>query len=237
LAAGTARYCLRRTHYWPADAPPRPQPVVVGIVDFTKLRAWEWRVSDADAETWRTPTAPSIYLDSDVHDGVFWCTQQRPGGRWVRKRTAAPAEDGPPGDPHGRLETLLGATAGDLRGTLDLGGVATTRYRATIDLDLAVERAPVNAKWRIAGFVASSVVAPEIEVDVAVDEVGRVRQLGFHQLEVPRLPRRFRVKRDEVIEFFDFGLPVELDVPARVHVALAFEALSLPQRMRRRRET
>jgi hypothetical protein len=93
--------------------------------------------------------------------------------------------------------------------------------------------------WKVAACLASSRRASSrrrSRWDVAVDEGGRVRQLGFHQLEVPRLPQRFRVKRDEVIEFLDFGLPVELDVPPRVPVALVFEALSLPHRMCRRRE-
>lgn len=116
-------------------------------------------------------------------------------------------------DPSQVINYLRGAT-GDFRktGEAELKGVATTRYRGTVDLDLAAERAPEDVRESVEASrsqVEAQIGITKLPTDVWVDDEGLVRRV---QYEYP-LPMSSQGRMTITTDLFDFGIMVDVTAP------------------------
>jgi hypothetical protein len=122
-------------------------------------------------------------------------------------------------DPSQVLNYLRGA-AGDFRkvGEVGLGGVPTTQYHGTVDLDLAAERAPPDMRERVGASrseVESQLGTTKLPTDVWLDDDGIVRQVRY----VYPLPGEMTGGRLVfTTDLSDFGLEVDVTPPSEDQV-------------------
>jgi len=95
----------------------------------------------------------------------------------------------------------------------EVGGVSTTRYEGTIDLDLAAERAPAAVKQAVEASrseVESGTGSTELPTEVWVDDAGLVRRVRYTY----RLPSgTSEAEAVFTTDLSDFGIEVDLDLP------------------------
>jgi hypothetical protein len=131
-------------------------------------------------------------------------------------------------DPSTLVETLRGVTGEPVVvGVEDVRGVETTRYAATMDLAKAIEDVPADQRAQIEAQL-DQLGEPEISVDVWIDAEGLPRRL---QMDMGRLATMgFGEDAGAVMttEFFDYGQPVDIEVPAAKDVTPITEVLGGP---------
>jgi len=120
------------------------------------------------------------------------------------------------GDPSQTLDYLRGASDNITRvGTEDVRGTQTTHYRAVVDLNKAAAQSP-TARDAIKSTVKllGSSTQP---VDVWVDTDGRVRRMKYtvdlSKSKVPTSTAGVPGSVTFTLELFDFGLPVQAQLP------------------------
>jgi hypothetical protein len=128
-------------------------------------------------------------------------------------------------DPASLLEFLRAVSSGVHKaGDETIDGVATTRYEGTLDLEKVVESAPADERddlrdvvdlWKEEGTTTIPFV-------VWVDENGIARRLHYEE----RLDDR---SMSTTMDFFEFGVPVVLDLPPPDQVMTIDEFLALMQ--------
>jgi hypothetical protein len=156
-----------------------------------------------------------IYMRSSVFEGEL-----PPGDKWLAvqvglgrsAQTSLASNSGS----EGQLEMLC-AAGGEVE---DLGeetvrGVATTRYRGSIDLHRYAEL--LREESKVAGAreyeqLAKSIPAP-IPVEAWLDSDGLVRRMRM-VMDLPIAAGAPTMKMDLTMEFFDFGITPEIDLPA-----------------------
>jgi hypothetical protein len=114
------------------------------------------------------------------------------------------------------LETLRG-TSGEpeVIGAEEVRGVATTHYRATIDLAEALEKAPESARAaleQLGGGV--DLAGVEMEMDVWIDAAGLPRRQMMDIGGVLGSLDMGAASATVTVEYFDFGEPVDIQVPS-----------------------
>lgn len=117
-------------------------------------------------------------------------------------------------DPSQVINYLRGA-AGDFRkvGEVGLGGVPTTQYRGTIDLDLAAERAPPEMRERVEASrneVEAQLGTTKLPADVWIDDDGVVRQVRY---EYPLPTESGKGRLVFTTDLSDFGIEVDVSPP------------------------
>ena len=117
---------------------------------------------------------------------------------------------------------LLRAISGTIEavGTDTVRGVETSHYRATIDVKKLVTLVPAAQRQSLAGFdglIGKSGLA-NIPVDVWIDSEQRVRSSCWTPARQRRARRRRSRHRSE-IELYDYGKPLELELPPPEQVA------------------
>jgi hypothetical protein len=156
-----------------------------------------------------------------------WMPKAKP---WLRS-TGQDSDPLDPGfralrDPAALLE-FLRAVSSDVReaGPETIDGVATTRYEGTLDLEKVVESAPAEERddlrevldlWK---EVASTTTFPYV---VWVDRHGIPRRLHYEERQDDR-------SISTTMDFFDFGVPVVVDLPPSDQVMTIDEFLGLMQ--------
>jgi hypothetical protein len=234
----TARFVRVTTRYGTRRFPPRS--VAVGAYDFTALRMWEWDLPEgrggrADWPPGPVDAPPAPWLKTEFYEEPFWYSSVGySGDRWQRQRTESPPENQPPGEISGRIECLWGADEliDEPEGE-DLAGIATTRYRTTVDVERALERAPEFARWRLHHRLRAY-VPRRIETTVWLDADGRVRRLVLEQLRFTRKgPIRFRHTFDETLDLYDFGTEITIEPPPRQGPRVGALRWALPRWRRR----
>ncbi len=149
-----------------------------------------------------------------------------PGGReWMAldfssmgQEMDAPLPAG--GDAKGEL-ALLEAATGEVQklGREDVRGVPTTRYRGTVD-------ASENVEWlreEGAEDLASRIEEEPLQVEAWIDADGLVRRMRLVKSE-PREGGEGSMTIDMRVDFYDFGISPEIDLPESSEV---FDATSL----------
>jgi hypothetical protein len=131
---------------------------------------------------------------------------------------AALALDAVTSDPGMLLDYLRGAVEVRERGSADVRGVPTTRYRAAVDLDAAA--AAVPADRRLAARRAARLLGTDSQrMDVWIDDEGRVRRLvvpfDYAAMELPEELDRAQLPdvATVTIDYFDFGDRVVVHTP------------------------
>ena len=120
-------------------------------------------------------------------------------------------------DPTKMLETLRGVTDGDLveQGTEEVRGVGTTHLTAVVDLSKAVAQVPEAQRAAVEEMLEG--IDPSLArmpVDVWIDGDGLVRRMSMQLGGVLTAAMGTEATASVTIEMFDYGEPVEIEVPA-----------------------
>lgn len=117
-------------------------------------------------------------------------------------------------DPSKLLESLRGVTGEpEVVGTEDVRGVETTRYTATLDLAEAVAQAPADQRDLVEAQLQRLGTA-EVSVDVWVDADGLARRLQVDMSDALGAAAAGDARAVLTIELFDYGEPVDIQVPS-----------------------
>jgi len=119
-------------------------------------------------------------------------------------------------DLRGTLETLRGATGEpEVVGTEEVRGVETTHYRVTVDLAQALEEAPESARAALEQMGgAAGLEGAEMVVDIWIDADGLPRRQSMDMGSMFGAMGMGAASATMTIEYFDFGEPVDIEVPA-----------------------
>ena len=154
------------------------------------------------------------------------------GKAWVETSLPGQAADGSlPFLPLGKVDAspmdLLSALTAVAGKVTDLGpatirGVAVTHYRVSVDLAKAGAHQRPQARAEFHSF-ASSLDSATLPVDVWVDGQARVSRiaLSLPMPHRPGMPAGFRVS--EAVDYYDFGVPVQVSAPPASDVMTASE--------------
>jgi hypothetical protein len=159
-----------------------------------------------------------LYIRSEVFAGKL------PGGRsWMKIDLDAAAKErgidlsalgtsGPAQSPTQGLDYLKGAGKAKKLGSEEVGGVATTHYRVTVNLDRAAKRSTqTSAKRAIDALSKSLGTRTSIPVDVWVDGENLVRRQRVDYVAmIDGEKTTFKLTTD----YTDFGAAVKISPPA-----------------------
>lgn len=144
---------------------------------------------------------------------------------WIKFDLEALGESGTPvpglspasNDPRGVLDALRGVS-GEVQevGEESIRGVATTHYRASVDLDKAQDEVPEARREDFAAF-SERLGLETLPIDVWVDEEGRARRFAY-EVETPASSEAPASQVELVIDLFDFGVDVDVDAPPESEV-------------------
>lgn len=107
-------------------------------------------------------------------------------------------------------------------GEEEVRGVATTRYRMTVDLAKVAEQAPEDARAAIESLVAGTGLET-VPVEVWIDADGLVRRLDLDYRGMELAPGE-RGDMDLRMELYDYGVGAEVELPPSDEV-MPFEEL------------
>jgi hypothetical protein len=125
------------------------------------------------------------------------------------------------------LETLRGISGEpDVVGTDDVRGVETTHYRATVDLAQALAEAPESARAALEQMGgAEGLDGAEMVVDIWIDAEGLPRRQSLDMGSMFATLGMGDASATVTIEYFDFGEPVDIEVPSPDEVTPFAEVL------------
>jgi hypothetical protein len=128
------------------------------------------------------------------------------------------------GDPQGELELLEAATGGVRKlGREDVRGVPTTRYRGTVGVSERAAQLRDEGAEDLASYIEEE--GTPLRLEAWIDADGLVRRMRFLKSQ-PREGGDGSMTIDMRMDFFDFGIDPEIDVPESSEV---FDATSLAQ--------
>jgi hypothetical protein len=117
---------------------------------------------------------------------------------------------------------LLKAVSGSIEavGREKIRGVETSHYRATIDLAKVEQLVPEAQRKSLGGIDQSAKQAglTELPLDIWIDADQRVRKLSI-DLDAKQPGTEASLKAAVVVELYDYGTPLELDLPPADQVA------------------
>jgi LppX_LprAFG lipoprotein len=188
-----------------------------GSLDFTS-RAAEYSVDAAaiglqGTGKVRTVVAGGVlYLSLDALEGVDPSSSpDLAGKKWLKLDPKVFGGGGQIGqsDPNGSLDVLRGVK-GDVKrvGSEKVRGARTTRYRATIDAEKAVNSAPEAQRDEVRNSIGT-LGSKTIPADVWVDGKGRLRKVRLHVAASTTT-----TKGSVTFEYFDLGARVNVEAPA-----------------------
>lgn len=150
------------------------------------------------------------YLSLDALEGGSSSnTPQLAGKKWLRLNPSDFGGDTQIGqsNPSAGLDALRGATDVKKVGRATVRGTSTTRYRAQLDLDQAVAKAPDDQRTEVTSTV-QALGSGTVPADVWVDGKGRVRRIRL------LVGSTSAGNRGSVIfEYFDLGSEVSVEEP------------------------
>jgi hypothetical protein len=116
-------------------------------------------------------------------------------------------------DASSELETLQGVTDGSVQrvGPAQVRGVATTHYRADVDVDLALKRLPTAVRDKVRSATRLFAFPHRLPVEVWIDGSGLVRRYGMNVTINPA--HNPAVNLGMTFDFYDFGVPVVVLAP------------------------
>jgi hypothetical protein len=201
LDAGSSRFTIKRS-FTGVVSPSMPEWEERGIMDYRRhlgsirdsLFGWE-EIYDGDTVYERLASV------------ISWVPKDKP---WLRS-----TESDDPFDPEAkalrdptRLLHFLRLTSTDVRkvGTEEIGGVQTTHYEGTLDLQKVVDQAPAAER---------SVLQDDL--DFMKGDTGTTISYGLW-VDASDIARRLRIddaggNGSETIDFFDYGVTVDVQPP------------------------
>jgi len=186
------------------------------LPDFDDPAGWKIEVvRDGDVGYVRLPA-----IDDQLPEGKTW-VRESAGSVEVGGFDFKELDSFSRNDPRDVLEALQGLS-GDIEtvGTDELRGVETTHYRAVLDpAELAASAAAANpdASPLLDQLTGQSGVA-DVPLDVWIDGTGLVRKLSL-DVDAPDATTGQSGHVSLAFELWDYGEPVEIDVPPASEVA------------------
>jgi hypothetical protein len=194
-----------------------------GAIDYKRARGWmEMDLGALGALTEGSP-APRITL---LFEGnTIWMRMppelapQAGGKPWLRTTVGGSGLNAgmQSPDPSQMLGALRGiSNSVEKRGRKNVRGVATTHYRAQIDLDKAMAEAPARERGQAKAMLKLFGAADSMPTDFYLDDAGRVRRMRVeYEYEV------FEQKMSAELNFdlFAFGTRVQFKRPPARQVA------------------
>jgi len=117
---------------------------------------------------------------------------------------------------------LLKAVSGSIEavGSEKIRGAETSHYRATIDLAKVEQLVPEAQRESLGGIdqTAKQAGLTELPLDIWIDADQRVRKLSI-DLDAKQPGTEASLKAAVVVELYDYGTPLELDLPPADQVA------------------
>lgn len=115
-------------------------------------------------------------------------------------------------DPRGVLDALRGVS-GEVEevGDEDIRGVATTHYRASVDLDKAQAEVPEERRADFETF-SDQLGIDTLPIDVWIDDEGRARRFSY-EVDTPAAGETPASTVNLVIDLYDFGVDVDVQPP------------------------
>lgn len=111
---------------------------------------------------------------------------------------------------------ILKAVSGSIEpvGSEEIRGVATSHYRATIDPAKVGQLIPAEQQQSLGGLdqAAKQAGLTELPLDIWIDADQRVRKLSL-DLDVKQPGSDASLKAALVVEFYDYGVPLDLELP------------------------
>lgn len=123
-----------------------------------------------------------------------------------------------PRDVFGFLKAVSGSI--EAVGSEEVRGVATSHYRATLDPAKLTELVPAEQREALGGVddAARQAGIAELPLDVWVDAENRIRRLSI-ELDAKMPGSDESLQASFVIELYDYGTPLELELPPADQVA------------------
>lgn len=127
---------------------------------------------------------------------------------------------GAAGDPTRQLEYLRGVSDSvEKVGRGEVRGVQTTRYRATIDMKEAVAERGGEAR-KASDETLRQLGVSKVPVEIWLDDQNRVRRYAMdmtmsmpENTASPEMPEGGKMRMNMVVEYYDFGLPLNVQAP------------------------
>jgi len=111
---------------------------------------------------------------------------------------------------------LLKAVSGSIEavGSEKIRGVETSHYRATIDSAKLQQLVPANRQQSLGGLnqAATQAGVTELPLDIWIDAEQRVRKIAV-DLDAKQPGTGTPIKASLVVEFYDYGTPLDLQLP------------------------
>ena len=230
------------------DTPDRRSRIAVDLSSLAKLMAQAGPLlggtvtgdlADSDPEDWK--------LDAIVDGDVVYVrfppiAEELPAGKtWIKGDAKDFSKTGTAGlDQAGSLSGIdprdvfgvLQAVSGTIEsvGSEDVRGVATSHYRATLDPAKISALLPAGQRQSFGGIdeAAKQAGLSDLPIDVWIDADGRVRKLSI-ELDAKMPGSDQSLQASLVVEVYDYGVPLELELPPADQVADA-ATLKLPKR-------
>lgn len=207
-----------------------------GVVDFVGRRGSMTMSAEAPSEG---SLEFEIVFDGTVLYEKFppELASELPGGKtWVKIDLGTLGEvagvdlsqviEGSPSDPTQALQLLLGASrnVSDL-GTEKVRGVDTIHYRLSIDVNRVAEQAPEAARDSYRAVI-EMLKTPVIPAEVWVDGQSLLRKMTFTET-IASGPgaAEGEVTVQMTMEYYDFGVPVDIEVPPESEVVDILEII------------
>jgi hypothetical protein len=183
-----------------------------GAPDFNDPSAWQIdAIQDGETMYMRFPA-----LDSELPKGKSWVRME--AGAEAQAQGFDLSQFQPfTGDDRSKMLDVLQAASGEVEtvGTEELHGVATTHYRATVDL-AEYEKLVPAAQRDEAGTMVEGMLeqlgSTELPVDVWLDEQGLVRQLEM-SFSAAQPGTTESAEASVMFELYDYGEDVEVELP------------------------
>jgi hypothetical protein len=160
-----------------------------------------------------------------------------PGGKtWVKIDLGTLGEEagvdlsqvieGSPSDPTQALQLLLGASRNVSElGTEKVRGVDTSHFRLRIDMNKVAEQAPEAARDSYRALI-QMLKSPVIPAEVWVDGQGLLRKMTFTEtISSGPGAAQGEVTVQMTMEYYDFGVPVDIMLPPESEVVDIFEII------------
>ncbi|WP_329218713.1 hypothetical protein OG352_20260 [Streptomyces sp. NBC_01485] len=139
-----------------------------------------------------------------------------PADKWVRVETATLSDGnlvtGGATDPFAAAEVLRGVRTATYVGRTEVAGTAVRHYRGTADLAVAAEDASVGGRDALRA-AAKGFATARVPFDAYLDDEGRIRKVR-HRFSFVNGQQKDAVAVASTTLLYDFGLPVEVRLPA-----------------------
>ncbi len=220
------------------DTPARRSQIAVDLTSLADLMSQAGPLLGGTVTGDLADTSPEDWkLDAIVDGDVVYLrfpplAKELPDGKtWIKGNAKELSQSGTSGlDQAGALSgmdardvfSFLEGVSGTIEavGSEDVRGVSTSHYRATLDPTKLTALVPADQQGSLGGIdeAAKQAGLTDLPIDVWVDADGRVRKLSI-ELDAKMPGSDASLQASLVVEVYDYGMPLDLELPPADQVA------------------